>query len=58
MRNSKSEREIEAIQRKAIRAMKKAVAKVMEEHRRAGDPVAIWKDGKVVWTPVSRLRLS
>ena len=32
---------------KAMAAMKKAVKKVMEEHKREGRPVAIWKDGKV-----------
>ncbi len=28
-------------------ALNKAVAKIIEEHRRTGDPIAIWQDGKV-----------
>jgi hypothetical protein len=35
--------------RKAWAAMKKAVADVVAEHRRLGRPLAIWRDGKVVW---------
>ena len=31
----------------ADQAMKAAVAKVMERHRKSGRPVAIWKDGRV-----------
>lgn len=34
---------------KAIAAMRDAVAKVIEEHRRDNLPLAIWRDGKVVW---------
>ena len=31
----------------ADKAMKAAVAKVMERHRKSGRPVAVWKDGRV-----------
>jgi hypothetical protein len=34
--------------RKALAAMQEAVAKVVEEHRRDGRPLAIWRDGKAV----------
>lgn len=34
---------------KALAAMRNAVAKVIEEHRRNNLPLAIWRDGKVVW---------
>jgi hypothetical protein len=33
----------------ALTALRRAVARVMEDHRRRGKPVAIWKDGRVVW---------
>jgi hypothetical protein len=33
----------------ALTALRQAVARVMEDHRRRGKPVAIWKDGCVVW---------
>lgn len=29
-------------------ALNNPVAKVIEDHRRTGDPIAIWRDGKVV----------
>ena len=41
--------------RKAERALRIAVANVIEEHRRSGDPIVVWKDGKVVKIPASRL---
>ena len=33
---------------KAWAAMQEAVAKVVEEHRRDGRPLAIWRNGKAV----------
>lgn len=33
---------------KALAAMRDAARRVAEEHRRAGIPLVIWKDGKVV----------
>lgn len=35
--------------RKAWAAMREAVAETVEEHRRLGRPLAIWRGGKVVW---------
>jgi hypothetical protein len=34
--------------RKALTAMRDAVAKVVEDHRQRHMPLAIWQDGKVV----------
>lgn len=28
-----------------------AVREALVQHKRAGNPVAIWRDGKVVWLP-------
>ncbi|MCK5806365.1 MAG: hypothetical protein KAI66_26270 [Lentisphaeria bacterium] len=36
---------------RAVGAMKAAVAKVIEDHTRAGRPLAVWRDGKVVMIP-------
>ena len=33
---------------KAVAAMREAVAAVVEDHRRRGRPLAVWRDGKVV----------
>jgi hypothetical protein len=32
--------------------VKAAIAHALEDHRRAGRPIAIWKDGKVMIVPV------
>ena len=37
---------------KAVRALNEAVAQVIDDHRRQGRPLAIWRDGKAVWLPV------
>jgi ABC-type proline/glycine betaine transport system ATPase subunit len=31
------------------RALALAVSHALEQHRRAGNPVAVWRDGEVVW---------
>ncbi len=44
---------------KVMRAMENAVAKVVEEHRRNGEPMAVWRNGKVVLEippPIDTLR--
>ena len=42
-------KEPSTLSEKALRAMQEAVAKVVEEHRRSGLPIAVWRDGKAVW---------
>jgi hypothetical protein len=39
----------------AEEALKKAVARVVEEHRKSGEPLAVWRDGKVVRVPADQL---
>ena len=39
----------------AYQALKKAVANVIDEHRKSGRPLAIWRDGKVAMVPVDSL---
>jgi hypothetical protein len=34
--------------RKALMALQEAVAQVVEEHRREGRPLAVWRNGKAV----------
>jgi len=36
-------------------AMRKAARQAIEEHRREGLPLAMWRDGKVVWVPAEEL---
>ena len=40
-----------SLTQKAMRAMVDAVAKVVEDHRRRGRPLAVWRNGKAVWVP-------
>lgn len=40
---------IEKLGDMALTALCQAVARVMEDHRRRGKPVAVWKEGRVVW---------
>jgi hypothetical protein len=35
-----------------LEALRSAVAKLIEDHRRDGRPLAIWRDGKAVWVSV------
>ena len=42
-------RTVEEIHLGARRALRQAVAEAIEEHKSAGVPAAIWKDGKVVY---------
>ena len=38
---------------KAMQALTEAVAKVVEDHRRRGRPLAVWRDGAAVWIPAT-----
>lgn len=53
MRNIKQK--ATGVMAKAEKALKIAVAKTIEEHRRKGDPIVVWKNGKAVWIPASRI---
>ncbi len=46
------------IHKKAEKAMREAVAKVVVEHRKSGIPLAIWKNGKVVLVQASQLPIA
>ena len=48
-KNGRLKRSIRLINVKAEKALKKAVAETIRDHARTGDPVVIWRDGKVVW---------
>jgi len=46
---------ISALSSKAEKALKSAVRQVVEEHKRTGQPVVVWRAGKVVRIPADRL---
>ena len=40
---------------RAEMALREAVAEVIEDHRRTGDPLVTWRDGKVVLVPADQV---
>ena len=40
-----------------LNAMKEAVREALLRHKRAGNPVAAWRDGRVVWIQPDELRV-
>ena len=58
MKKTESEREdeeflaeVEAVEA----AVQQAVQEALRMHKRAGNPVAGWKDGRVVWVPAEHI---
>ena len=46
---------VSSISSKAERALKEAVRDVIKDRKRTGDPVVIWRNGKVARVPASQL---
>lgn len=44
------------LQDKAMAAMKKAVKEVVEQHKKSGRPLAIWKNGRTVMLSADKIR--
>jgi len=44
-----------SLTQKATRALTEAVAKVVEQHRRKGIPLAVWRNGRAVSIPASEV---
>jgi len=42
---------------RAEEAMRKAVARTIADHKRTGDPIVIWRDGKVVKIPADQIEI-
>lgn len=48
----KSERTIDEIFKDGApidKALKKAVQEALVRHKQAGNPIVVWRDGKIVW---------
>ena len=54
-KNGNLKRSVHLINLKAERALKKAVAGTILDHARTGDPVVVWRNGKVVWISAKQL---
>lgn len=42
---------------RAEEALKKAVAETIADHKRTGDPIVIWRDGRVVKIPADQIEV-
>lgn len=40
------------------KALAKAVRDALRKHKQAGNPVAAWRDGKVVWIPPEEISIT
>jgi hypothetical protein len=38
-------------------ALQKAVVQAMVRHKRLGNPIVVWRDGKVVWIPAEEIEI-
>lgn len=45
-----------SLSQKAEKALKEAVRKVVEDHKRTGDPLLVWQNGRVKKISPHRLR--
>ena len=54
-KNGKLKRSVHLISVKAEKALKEAVTDTIRDHARTGDPIVIWRNGKVTWIPAKRL---
>ncbi len=39
------------------RAQRRGLRKILERHKRLGNPIVVWRDGKVVWVPAEEIRI-
>lgn len=51
----KSGRRTSTIMQRAGKALRIAVARTIEEHRLSGDPIVVWKNGRVVKIPANKI---
>jgi len=42
---------------RAEKALKKAVARAIADHKRTGDPIVVWRDGRVVKIPADQIEI-
>lgn len=47
--------DVYSLQKKADRALKRAIRLLIQDHKRTGQPVVVWQGGKVVKVPADRL---
>ena len=55
--NGKNEKikEILSDRKKITDAMQRAVREAVEKHKRDGNPIAVWRNGKAVWIETDKM---
>jgi hypothetical protein len=56
LKNKKKRAEV-PLEKLAEEALKEAVAEVIADHKRTGDPIAILRNGKVVHVPADQIEM-
>ena len=54
-KNGRLKRSVHLVSVKAEKALKEAVTETIRDHARTGDPIVIWRNGKVAWVPAKQL---
>ena len=54
-KNGSLKRSVHLVSVKAEKALKKAVQETIRDHARTGDPVVIWRNGKVAYVSAKEL---
>ncbi len=49
------EKKLSELHQKIDRGVKKAIAEAIEKHRKLGQSISIWQDGKVVTIPAEQI---
>jgi len=56
MKEKKIQRKI-PMEKMAEKALQEAVAEVIADHKRTGDPLIVWRDGKVAHVPPEQIEI-
>lgn len=40
-----------------VAAAQRAVREALRDHKQAGNPIAVWRDGQVVWIPPEEIKV-
>ena len=56
-KNGKSITCISVEHRRVEKALQSAVREAIRDHKRAGNPICVWRNGKVVWIPPEKIKV-
>ena len=56
MKGKRNHRKI-PMEKMAEKALQEAVAEVIADHKRTGDPLVVWRDGKIAHVPPEQIEI-